>query len=177
MKIWDMLMKPGRMMHNRAEKLKNEREQFEAALKRLDLERIEAEYLSDLTQTRLEAVDWKAPWQTARLIEIERTKIARHAESFFLQADFPEAPNIIVRKGMETVWAKLQGRIQQRVFGRLSLPSFYDLHRDPHGLILFERTRRDTDQYGTEQWIGRQSSWIYLRNPPQFSDPLGGQRI
>ena len=172
MKIWNILMAPGRAMHQRAETVKKEKEQFQSALKQLDLERIEAGYRSDLDQRTLEAVDWKKPWPTARLIETERSKIAHYIEDHWAEAGFPGDPGMIVRKSMQVVWAKLQGRLHQRTFGTLELPAFFDIQRDPNGLILFERTRRDTDQYGTEEWIGQQSHWIYGHNPPQFSDPL-----
>lgn len=170
--LWNALMAPGRSMRLRAEKLKEQQARFEAALKHLNLDRIVGDYQPGLTQELLDTKDWKTPWPTAELIEQERTRIARYLEEHWRQADFPEQPVFLVRVGMEKVWGGLQGHIHQRVFGRLDLPPFFDLQRDPNGLILFEMTRHDTDHYGNEEWIGVNSRWIYGRNPPQLSDPL-----
>jgi len=174
--LWKTLMAPGRMMHQRGERMKEQRFQFEAALKRFDLDRIVDGYRPVLTQKSLKSVDWKAPWPTVRLVEQERTKIAYYLRDHWNEAGFPEKPVFLIRVGMEKVWSKLQGRIHQRVFSRLDLPPFFDLKRDRHGLIMFEMTLKDTDQYGHEEWIGVQSKWIYGRNPPVFQDPLAGER-
>lgn len=171
-RLWDALMEIGRAPHRRAEELKEQQARFEAALRLLDLDRIVRGYQPGLTQKSLNLVDWKTPWPTVTLIEQERTRIARYLEEHWRQANFPEQPVFLVRLGMEKVWGKLQGRIHQRVFGRLDLPPFFDLKRDPNGLILFEMTRHDTDHFGNEEWIGVNSRWIYGRNPPQLRDPL-----
>ncbi|MDA7966218.1 hypothetical protein [Ruegeria sp.] len=173
-KFWEILMAPGRVMHQRAERMNAQRIQFEEAMKQLDLDRIVQGYKPKLAQRALDAVDWKTPWPSADLIEQERSLIARYLEAHWDRAKFPERPGFIVRAGMEKVWAKLQGRIHQHVFGQLDLPLFFDLTRDPAGLVMFEMTYRDTDRHGREQWIGRQSKWIYGRTPPAFANPLSG---
>lgn len=170
--LWNALMAPGRAMHRRAERMKEQQQQFDAALKNLDLDRIVEGYESRLTQKSLNSADWETPRPTVELIEHERARIAQYLQRHWNKAGFPEQPVFLIRAGMEKVWVKLQGRIHQYVFGRLDLPPFFDLSRDPNGLIMFEMTRHDTDHYGNEEWIGVNSRWIYGRNPPQLRDPL-----
>lgn len=150
------------------------RDQIREAANRLDVEKAVSEYRPGITQEDLNAADWNKPWPSVALIEEEQVRIAHYLLPIWQGARFPQTTRYFVRINTEKVWLELQGRLHQKVFGELDLPPFFDLNRDPNGLIMFEMTRHDTDHYGQEEWIGVRSRWIYGRNPPQLSDPLSG---
>lgn len=154
---------------NRAAELTD---QIRSARDRLDVEKAVSEYQPGITQADLNAVDWSKPWPAAAVIEQEQARIARYLMPIWQDAGFPNTRRHTVRIKTEKIWLRLQGSLHQKVFGALELPPFFDLKRDPNGLILFEMTRHDTDHYGNEEWIGVNSRWIYGRNPPRLSDPL-----
>lgn len=154
------------------DKIAEQTAEMRNARRQLDSRKAIADYQPGLTQAELNAVDWGKPWPSVTLIEQEQARMARYLLPIFEEAGFPTRKTRAIRNEVERNWLELQGKLHQKVFGALELPPFFDLLRDPRGLIMFEMTRHDTDHYGNEEWIGVKSRWIYGRNPPQLSDPL-----
>lgn len=169
---WGMFNKMMLDIRRSKERTVSQKQQCTEAIRRLSVEAAETAYQPAISQEALNAVDHSNPWPAASLIEQEQARIAQYLLPIWRNAGFPDKPPRIVRRQMEQVWLNLQGRLHQKAFAHLELPSFFDVQRDKNGLIMFEMTRPDRDHYGNEQWIGVQSRWIYGRNPPQLSDPL-----
>jgi len=160
--------------HHRQSSTTTEKMQLDAAnqnLKDYGVIRIKDEYSPVLQQADLDACDQRTPWPSVRLIEDELDRIEAYLRPIFMEAGFPfGARSFLVRKNVELVWAQGKGTIHQAVFGNLDLPEFFDLHRDFHGLLLFEKTRKHRDRHGKVEWIGVQSQWRYGRFKPVFGE-------
>lgn len=160
--------------HHRQSSTTTEKMQLKAAIQSLkdyDVVRIKEKYNPVLTQADLDNCDQRTPWPSVRLIEGELDRIEAYLSPIFLEAGFPfEARSLLVRNSVDLAWARGKGTIHQEVFGNLELPEFFDLRRNTHGLLLFERTRKHKNRHGKTEWIGLQSQWRYGHFKPAFGE-------
>jgi len=164
----------GDQIRARTKERRADNERLLAATRALKPDEIAAAYRPGLTQKMLDAVDWGEPWPSLRLIEDERERIADYLEPIFRDAGFPVDSRVrLVRFWTEKTWTLLQGTVHKKVFRALNLPPFFDAHRDPFGLIAFEKVRRHTDRFGRAEYIGFASAWTWGSAIPQFDEGGG----